>query len=264
MSRISSKFVDLEDRGQSGLIAYVMAGFPNIKSTIATIKGLERGGVDMIEIGIPFSDPLADGPTIQNASKIALDNRTRISDILDMIQDTKTTTPKILMTYTNILYKRGYSRFATRAIKAGVDGLILPDMSLEESVDYKRETAKLDTIFLVSPNTTKKRVESIIDISSGFVYMVAVYGTTGARTGIKQYALDALSNIKKQANGRIPVGVGFGVSKPTDVKQYVTAGADAVIVGSAYLDIIKRTSYSKLESTIERFTRQLKSATLHQ
>ncbi len=263
MSKISSKFVDLADDGQSALIAYLMAGFPNIKSTISAIRGLERGGVDMIEIGIPFSDPLADGPTIQDASKVSLDNGTKITDILDMIRDQQITTPIILMTYTNLLYKRGYAQFAAQARKVGVDGLILPDMSLEESETYRRESAGLDTIFLLSPNTTRERVDSIIDISSGFVYLVAVYGTTGARTGVKQYALDALTRIKRQAQNRIPVGVGFGVSKPTDVKQYVTAGADAVIVGSAYLDIIKRTPYSKLESDIAEFTRQLKLATIH-
>ena len=263
MSKISSKFTDLVNKGQSGLIAYVMAGFPNMKSTVATIRGLENGGVDMIEIGIPFSDPLADGPTIQNASKISLDNGTKTSDILDMIQDMQITTPKILMTYTNILYRHGYSRFAAKAIRAGVDGLILPDMSLEESINYRRAVTKLDTIFLVSPNTSRERIDSIINVSSGFVYLVAVYGTTGARTGIKQYALNALTKIKHQAQNRIPVGVGFGISKPADIKQYVTAGADAVIVGSAYMDIIKRTPYSKLEHTIEKFTRQLKSATVH-
>jgi tryptophan synthase alpha chain len=167
------------------------------------------------------------------------------------------------MTYTNILYHRGYSKFIKDAKKAGIDGFILPDMSIEESKEYV-EAAKnnADTIFLISPNTTKKRIEKISKISTGFLYLVAVFGTTGIKTGIKNYTLKAIRDVKKQTKGKIPIGIGFGVSTPEDVKKYINAGADAVIVGSAYLKLIEKTPQDRLESKITSFTKSLKKHTI--
>ena len=265
MSKIKEKFVELERKNQKALISYIMVGFPNERATISTVRGLVKGAVDIIELGFPFSDPLADGPVIQNASTVSLEKGTRINKFFTLVKKIRKETdiPIVLMTYTNILYHKGYSKFIKDAKKAGIDGFILPDMSIEESKEYiiaaKNNT---DTIFLISPNTTKKRIEKISKISTGFLYLVAVYGTTGVKTGIKNYTLKAIKEVKKQTKGKIPIGVGFGVSTSEDVKKYINAGADAVIVGSAYLKLIEKTPQDKLESKITSFTKSLKKHTI--
>lgn len=234
MSRIKEKFEELEKRNEKALISYIMLGFPNEKATMSTIRGLVKGGVDIIEIGFPFSDPLADGPVIQNASTISLQKGTNVSKFFNIVKKIRKETeiPLVLMTYTNILHRMGYEKFIKDAKNAGIDGFILPDMSFEESKDYI-DAAKnnADTIFLISPNTSKTRIDKISKISTGFLYLVAVFGTTGVKTSIKNYTLKAIKNVKKQTKGKIPVGIGFGVSTPEDVKKYIKAGADAVIVG---------------------------------
>jgi len=264
MTRIKEKFAELESRKEKALIAYIMAGFPNEKATITTIRGLVKGGVDIIELGFPFSDPLADGPVIQNASTISLEKGTKITKFFSLVKKIRKETdiPLVLMTYTNILYHKGYSKFISEAKKAGIDGFVLPDMSVEESKEYlKAAKNNADTIFLISPNTNKTRVQKITKASSGFLYLVAVFGTTGVKTGIKKYTLDAIKQVKKQTKGKIPIGVGFGISTPEDVKKYIKAGADAVIVGSAYLKLIEKTPQNKLESKITAFTKSLKKQT---
>ena len=264
MTRIKEKFAELESRKEKALIAYIMAGFPNEKATITTVRGLVKGGADIIELGFPFSDPLADGPVIQNASTISLEKGTKITKFFSLVKKIRKETdiPLVLMTYTNILYHKGYSKFISEAKKAGIDGFILPDMSVEESEEYlKAAKNNADTIFLISPNTNKTRVQKITKASSGFLYLVAVFGTTGVKTGIKKYTLDAIKQVKKQTKGKIPIGVGFGISTPEDVKKYIKAGADAVIVGSAYLKLIEKTPQNKLESKITAFTKSLKKQT---
>ena len=265
MSRIEEKFKELEKRNEKALISYIMLGFPNEKATMSTVRGLVKGGVDIIELGFPFSDPLADGPVIQNASTVSLEKGTNVSKFFNIVKKIRKETeiPLVLMTYTNILHRMGYEKFIRNAKKAGVDGFILPDMSIGESEDYL-EAAKnnADTIFLISPNTKKTRIEKIAKASTGFLYLVAVFGTTGVKTGIKNYTLKAIKNVKKQTKGKIPIGIGFGVSTPEDVKKYIKAGADAVIVGSAYLKLIEKTKQEKLESTIALFTKKLKNQTI--
>ena len=265
MSRIKEKFSELEAKNQKALISYIMAGFPNDKATLSTVRGLIKGGVDIIELGFPFSDPLADGPVIQNASTVSLERGTKIKKFFETVKKIRKETdiPLVLMTYTNILYHVGYSKFISDAKKAGIDGFILPDMSIEESKEYLEVAKKndADTIFLVSPNTIKNRVQKIANASTGFLYLVAVYGTTGVKTGIKNYTLKAIKDVKKQTKGKIPVGIGFGVSTPEDVKRYIKAGADAVIVGSAFLKLIEKTPQNKLEVKIQQFTKSLKKQT---
>jgi tryptophan synthase alpha chain len=265
MSKIKEKFTELEKKNQKVLISYIMAGFPNEKATISIVRGLVKGGVDIIELGFPFSDPLADGPIIQNASTVSLQKGAKINKFFTLVKKIRKETdiPLVLMTYTNILYHKGYSKFIKDAKNAGIDGFILPDMSIEESKEYIHAAKNnVDTIFLISPNTTKKRIEKISKISTGFLYLVAVYGTTGIKTGIKNYTLKAIKDVKKQIGDKIPIGVGFGVSTPDDVKKYINAGADAVIVGSAYLKLIENTPQNKLESKIAVFTKNLKKQTL--
>jgi len=265
MSKIKEKFTELEDKNEKALIAYIMAGFPNEKATLTTVRGLVKGGVDIIELGFPFSDPLADGPVIQNASTISLGNGTKINNFFNIVKKIRTETdiPLVLMTYTNILYHKGYQKFISEAKKAGIDGFILPDMSMEESAEYIQAAKnKTDTIFLISPNTSNTRIQKIAKISTGFLYLVAVFGTTGIKTGIKNYTLKAIKEVKKQTQGKIPVGIGFGISTPDDVKTYVNAGADAVIVGSAYLKLIEKTPQNQLETKIVSFTKSLKKQTI--
>ena len=264
MSKIKEKFVELEEKNQKALIAYIMTGFPNEKATMSVVRGLVKGGIDIIELGFPFSDPLADGPVIQNASTVSLDKGTKIKKFFDTVKKIRKEMdiPLILMTYTNILYNKGYGKFIKDAKNAGIDGFILPDMSIEESDEYlKAARNQTDTIFLISPNTNAKRIDQIAKASSGFLYLVAVYGTTGVKTGIKSYTIKAIKQVKKQTKGKIPVGVGFGVSTPEDVKKYVRAGADAVIVGSAFLKLIEKTPKAKLESEIAKYTKSLKNQT---
>ena len=265
MSRIEDRFARLSEDGARALIPYVMAGFPDEEATVSAVRGLVSGGADIIEIGFPFSDPLADGPVIQNAGTVSLENGTNVAGFLRMIKRIRKETdiPLVLMTYANILYRKGYARFASDAARAGIDGIIVPDMSIEESGEYINATrGKVDTIFLASPNTDKSRLLQIARMSSGFLYLVAVYGTTGVGRTIEEYTLRAIKNSKKYTKGRIPVGVGFGVSGPQDVRAYVNAGADAVIVGSAYLKIIGKTPKEEIESAVKTFTRKLKDQTM--
>ena len=264
MSKIKEKFKQLKSKKESALISYIMAGYPSEKATLAAVRGLIQGGTDIIELGFPFSDPIADGPTIQMASTESLNSGTKINNFFSIVKKIRKESdiPLVLMTYTNILYNQTYEKFILRAKQAGIDGLILPDMAIEESKEYVKAAKKvgMDTIFLVSPNTQKNSLSKIAKATSGFLYMVAVFGTTGIQTKIHQYTIDALKSTKRTVKN-VPVGVGFGISNEKDVKKYVSVGADAVIVGSANIKIMENTPKSKLEGTVFRFTKKLKHQT---
>ena len=268
MSKIKNKFLELKSKNQKALIAYVVAGYPNEHDTLSAIRGLVKGGADIIELGLPFSDPLADGPVIQNASYIALQKGINLSKFLNLVKKIRKETdlPLVLMTYTNLLYKQGYDKFIALAKKAGIDGFILPDMAIEEADEYLKAIRKnkVDSIFLISPNTSPERIKKIVSASSGFLYLVSVFGTTGKQQKIQRYTIDAIKNTKRLVNGKIPIGVGFGVSNPQQAKFFIQKGADAVIVGSAFLRLIERSSPKKIESEITKFTRSLKAATISQ
>lgn len=265
-SRIQAKFLELESKNEKALIAYTMVGYPNEKDTIAVVRGLIKGGADIIELGFPFSDPLADGLVIQNASAISLDKGTNLGQFFRLVRKIRqeSNIPLVLMTYTNILYHQNYEKFFRDIKNAGIDGVITPDMTIEESNEYltAAKNNSVDTIFLVSPNTNKKRLEKIIRQTTGFLYLVAVYGTTGVQNKIQQYTIDALKNTKKAAMHKIPVGIGFGISTPDDAKYFVNQGADAVIVGSALLKLVEKTPSAKLENTVASFTKKLKNITI--
>ena len=264
MSRIKEKFNELKSKKEKALVSYIMVGYPSESATLSAIRGLVKGGADIIELGFPFSDPIADGPVIQKASTGSLNNGIKIEKFFKLVKKIRSETniPLILMTYTNILYKQGYQKFIKTAKNAGIDGLILPDMAIEESKGYllAAKKQKMDTIFLVSPNTQKNRLSKIAKATSGFLYMVAVFGTTGIQTKIHQYTIDALKSTKRTVKN-VPVGVWFGISNEKDVKKYVSVGADAVIVGSANIKIMENTPKSKLEGTVFRFTKKLKRQT---
>ncbi|MDE1813979.1 MAG: tryptophan synthase subunit alpha [Thaumarchaeota archaeon] len=266
MSRIKSKFQDLRSKHQKALISYIMAGFPSERDTISAVRGLVKGGADIIELGMPFSDPLADGPVIQNAGFQALQKGMNLDKFLLLVKKIRMETdlPLILMTYTNILYRQGYDKFISIVKKAGIDGLILPDMSIDESKDFLQAAKKnnMDVIFLISPNTTPDRIKKISDSSSGFLYLVSVFGTTGGQQQFQNYTTHAIKNTKKILGGKIPLGVGFGVSNPDQAKFIIKSGADAIIVGSAFLRLMENTPSEKIESKIGQFTSSLKKATI--
>ncbi len=201
MSKIKEKFAELKAKNQKALISYIMVGFPSEKATIATVRGLVKGGADIIELGFPFSDPIADGPVIQNASTISLKKGAKVSKFFSIVKKIRKETdiPLVLMTYTNILYHKGYPKFISEARRAGIDGFILPDMSVEESKEYlKAAKNNADTIFLISPNTSKTRIQKIAKVSTGFLYLVAVYGTTGVKTEIKSYTIKQSKKLKNK------------------------------------------------------------------
>ena len=264
MSRIKEKFSELKSKKEKALVSYIMVGYPSENATLSAIRGLVKGGADIIELGFPFSDPIADGPIIQKASTGSLNNGIKIEKFFKLVKKIRreTNIPLILMTYTNILYNQGYQKFIKNAKNAGIDGLILPDMAIEEASGYlsAAKKQKMDTIFLVSPNTQKDRLLKIAKATSGFLYMVAVFGTTGIQTKIHQYTLNALKSTKRTVKD-VPIGVGFGISNEKDVRKYVSVGADAVIVGSANIKIMENTPKSKLEGTVFRFTKKLKRQT---
>ncbi len=266
MSRIKDKFQELKRKKQKALIAYVVAGYPNEKGTIFAVRGLVKGGADIIELGLPFSDPLADGPIIQNASYLALRkgmNLTRFVNLVKKIRK-ETQVPLVLMTYANLLYKHGYDKFVSVVKEAGIDGLILADMTVEESKDFLDAAHRnnVDAIFLISPNTSPQRITRIANASSGFLYLVSVFGTTGVHQQFTQCTLKAIKNAKKTINGKIPLGVGFGVSTKDQARFILQNGADAIIVGSAFLRLIKNTPQQKIETKIASFTKDLKKATI--
>jgi len=266
MLRIESKFQNLKLKNQKALIAYLMAGFPSEKSTLAAVRGLVKGGADIIELGIPFSDPLADGPVIQNAGFHALQNGMNFNKFITLVKKIRKETeiPLILMTYTNILYRHGYEKFISTIKKAGIDGLILPDLQVDESKDFLQSARKheMDTIFLISPNTTPTRITKISDASTGFLYLVSTFGITGGVQQFQDYTTNAIKNAKKILDGKIPLGVGFGVSTPDQARFIIKSGADAIIVGSAFLRLMEKVPSEKIEDKIRSFAKSLKKSTI--
>lgn len=266
-NRISEKFAELAERGERAFICYVVAGYPDIDTSHKVIDALVKGGADIIEIGIPFSDPIADGPTIQAASHIALEHGITPEKALQLARAVRKKYPKLpllAMTYFNILLHPGIEKFMLQAKASGIDGFILPDVPVEEAEEYSAIASKLGlvTVFLASPNTSPVRLQKIVNSSSGFLYLVSVYGITGARKSFEDYTLNAIRNVKKVAEGKIPVAVGFGISTPEHVRFMIQAGADAIIVGSAIIDRIARSHSKKvlLLSNLKNFARSMKKA----
>lgn len=265
-NRVNATFRRLAQKGERALVCYVVAGYPDVRSTPAVIDALVAGGADIIELGIPFSDPIADGPTIQQASHMALESGVTPEKALAVAREVRKRHPDLpvlAMTYSNILVHAGLGSFMDKAQAAGVDGFILPDMPVEEAGEYLAEAKKrgLATVFLASPNTPDARLQRIIDSSSGFMYLVSVYGITGARKTFEGYTLDAVRRARRAAGGKIPVGVGFGISTPAHARFMRDAGADAIIVGSAIADRIgKGKNKRAMLAGLKSFAASLKKA----
>ena len=245
-----------------------MGGYPDLITSEKIITSLVDGGADIIEIGIPFSDPIADGPIIQEASFRALQNGINPDTCLNLIRKIRKRYPLLpilIMTYSNILEKRGFKEFMKTAKEVGTDGFILPDMTIEESKDYLEYSKKfgLASVFLVAPNTSNFRIKKTLEISTGFVYVVSVFGTTGMRNSFNNYTLTAIKNIKKLSSNNNNISVGFGISTPNHIKLMSNIGADAVIVGSAIIQMInkyKNNNIHNLQNRLKNYVTSLKVA----
>jgi tryptophan synthase alpha chain len=240
------------------LICYATAGYPDTQTTKEIVSTMIHAGADIIEIGIPFSDPIADGPIIQEASFAALSNGMTPNKSLQIVKDIRnrfSDVPIILMTYSNILVKAGIGDFIRKAKQIGADGFILPDMPIEESRDFVNEATRqnLATIFLVSPNTKEERLRDIASKSNGFIYLISTYGTTGIRSSFDSSTASYIRNTKRivvasSSSSSLPIAVGFGISKPQHAKSMIDAGADAIIVASAITNIIRLHTLRKKEN----------------
>ena len=244
MTRLGPAF---RQHGHGRLICFLTAGFPNMSDFKEHFHACVEGGADIMEIGLPFSDPVADGPTIQHASRVALEKGATLHSILEVIRELRQEfgVPMVLMGYYNPIFVRGLGRFVDEAKSAGADGLIVPDVPLEECDPLRKECERggLDLIMIAGPLTSADRMKRIASASSGYLYLAGNLGTTGARTLMSG---DLPKLIKRaKASTELPVAVGFGISDPDQVRNVIQAGADGAIVGSAILDLIINGSPSK-------------------
>lgn len=266
MSRIKNTFNRLKKKGEKALIPYIMAGDPDLAATRELIIALEKAGCDMIELGAPFSDPLADGPVIQKAALRSLAHQTSIADVLQLVADVRreSTIPLIIMTYYNLIFRYGEEKFVRDAAAAGLDGIILPDLPPEEAATLMplARKAGLDTIFLLAPTSTDGRRKVVVKASQGFIYYVSLTGVTGTNAGLQASAItESIARIKALTDK--PVSVGFGISTPDQAAQVASWGADGVIVGSALVKVIEQHAGSPdLVAKAGEFARSLKQAVL--
>jgi tryptophan synthase alpha chain len=239
LNRIDRCFVELKERGDKALVCFLTSGDPDFATTTMLVNEIARCGADIVEIGVPFSDPLADGPSIQAASFRALEHGATVRGVLDNLRQIRTgcDVPIVLMTYFNPVQKYGLERFAGDAAEAGADGVIMTDLPPEEAGEWKKaaDKAGLCTIFLLAPTSTKDRVGLTAKMGSGFIYCVSRTGVTGARSDMP-VEIEALVGRIKAASD-LPVVIGFGISKPEHV-SFVTRFADGAVVGSALVNII--------------------------
>ncbi len=244
MSKIRHVFQKAKANSDGLLIGYITAGDPTPEQTPKIADVLVRGGVDILEIGLPFSDPIADGPTIQEASLRALNAGTTPMKVLEIAAEIKKAhgIPLVIMTYYNPILHLGLDSFFAAAKAAGVDGFITPDLPVEEAADYRKVAAVngLDTIFLASPATSNERLAKIVDASSGFLYLVSRFGVTGAQSNVAESTVQLIRRVQPYTVGKLPLAVGFGISKPEHVRRVIEAGADAAIVGSAFINITQK------------------------
>ena len=262
MSRISATFERLRQQKEKALIPFITAGYPDLSTTRRLIFQCEQCGADLLELGVPFSDPMADGPIIQHASESALAQGTSLERILGMVKTIrrKSSIPIILMGYYNPFFKFGLKSFTRAAQAAGVDGLLVVDLPPEEAGEMKihADRAGLDLIFLLAPTSGPERIDSIVKHATGFIYYVSLTGVTGVRSKLDRSIRNQLETIRKKSP--LPIGVGFGISTPEHAKT-VARWADAVVVGSALIKIISgSTSKAEAVQNAGRFIHTLKAA----
>lgn len=242
MSRISNCFEQLKSRDRTALIPFITAGDPAPSMTVSIMHALVEGGADIIELGVPFSDPMADGPVIQLASERALVHGTSLSDVIAMVAEFRKDNeevPVVLMGYLNPLEAMGYEEFANLASVAGVDAILMVDLPPEESLQIRSilDQRKIDIIFLIAPNTGEKRIETICEAASGYLYYVSLKGVTGSSSIDVDAVADKLAAIKQKTE--LPIAVGFGIKDPQTAAS-IARVSEAVIVGSVLVDQIAR------------------------
>jgi len=265
VSRIADTFARLRTERRPGLITYCTAGDPDLPRSAEILKALDRAGADVLEVGVPFSDPLADGPVIQRATERALAAGGCLRSTLALVASIRPTVsaPIVIFSYANPLLRMGIGAFAARAAAAGVDGVLALDLPIEEAGSLREEltAAGLDTIFLLSPTTTDARIRRAAEMGSGFLYGISRLGVTGARDAVAAGAEGLVRRIR--AHTSMPVALGFGISRPEHVAQ-VAAYADAAVVGSALVSTIAEASTSPaLIDRVEAYVRWLKGAYAH-
>lgn len=264
MSRIEARFADVRRAGGPALVAYVTAGDPSHDASKEIVLALERGGADLIEVGVPFSDPVADGPAIQRASERALAGGETLSRTLDLVADVRPalSAPLVLFTYVNPVLRMGLPRFVDRAADAGVDGVLLLDLPIEEASDTSAalRARDIDQIFLVSPLTSDRRLAQAAAYGRGFLYAISRLGVTGARETLAESAQPLAARLRTAT--RLPIALGFGISKPEHVRA-VCEYADAAVVGSAIVQVIAEAAAAGRAPApeVERFVRWLKTGT---
>jgi tryptophan synthase alpha chain len=261
-TRISARFAQLRANGELGIVAFLTAGDPTLDASLEFVLALEKAGADVIELGVPFSDPLADGPTIQRASERALKSGTSLVGVIELVRRIRKTSqvPLVLFSYFNPIVQMGVEKFAADAAAAGADGVLVIDLTPEESEGYRRilHANRLDTIFLAAPTSTDERLKKIAACSSGFLYLIARTGVTGAKDSLPD-DLPALLRHTRMFT-QLPIAVGFGISLPGHVS--VLGGlADAAVVGSVLVsEIEKASSTAAASAIISERVRALKEA----
>lgn len=262
MTSVSACFKSLRDASQCALIPFITAGDPDLETTAQALKVLDKSGADLIELGVPYSDPLADGPTIQAAATRALQRGVRLDDVLAMVKDVapELNAPIILFNYYNPILNRGIESFLEQIASVGIQGLVVPDLPLEEADSLIKSAAEIgiEVILLVAPTTPQDRIDAIAQQSQGFIYLVSVTGVTGIRNQLESRVQDLLQQMRGVTDK--PIGVGFGISQPEQAKQVKNWGADAVIVGSAFVKRLADGTPAEGLSVIGEFCQQLKSA----
>ncbi|MBF2080506.1 MAG: tryptophan synthase subunit alpha [Synechococcales cyanobacterium T60_A2020_003] len=262
MTSVSQRMEALRDRGQCALVPFITAGDPDLATTAKALKILDQNGADLIELGVPYSDPLADGPVIQAAATRALRHGTTVDQVLDLV---KTVSPElqapiILFTYYNPILNQGIDAFMQRIANVGVKGLVVPDLPLEEiqTLLDAAQKAEIEVILLVAPTSPMERIQAIAEKSQGFIYLVSVIGVTGMRTQVQGRVRELLTDLRSVTDKAI--GVGFGISQPEQARQVMTWGADAVIVGSAFVKRLAEGAPEQSLQSVESFCRSLKMA----
>ncbi|MDB9338102.1 MULTISPECIES: tryptophan synthase subunit alpha [Cyanophyceae] len=262
MTAISDCFKTLGGNGECALIPFITAGDPDLATTAAALKVLDTHGADIIELGVPYSDPLADGPVIQAAATRALQRGTKLEQVLEMLQATTPSlrSPIILFTYYNPILYRGIDKFLEQIAAAGVSGLVVPDLPLEEAAGLLKPAGEMgiDLTLLVAPTSSADRIEAIARSSQGFIYLVSVTGVTGMRTQMESRVSDLLQEIRSFTEK--PIGVGFGISEAAQARQVREWGADAAIVGSAFVKRLAEGTPEEGLKAIAEFCQSLKAA----
>lgn len=261
MSRIDETFRRLKADGRPGLVTYTTAGDPDLGRSAAILQRLDASGADVLEVGIPFSDPLADGPVIQRATERALAAGATLAGVLDMIGSIRSAVraPIVVFSYANPILRFGLDAFAERARAAGVDGVLTLDLPPEEADGFRGTLASsgIDTIFLLSPTTTRERIRRAAETGSGFLYGISRLGVTGAREAVAESARELAARVRAETSR--PLALGFGLSRPEHVRE-IGACADAAVVGSALVQVIAEHGRSTaLLDEVERYVRWLRS-----